>query len=196
MTSVPIGRSDGVLRLKPCDGVAFERNGSEVCIGHEHTPGYHATLSDPNSKLVADAAAEYAITFADQDIIDGIGHTAGDSKIYALAASAYLFVVSAVIDITAPPAALFDLWMKKNAVNVPSSNTQVQINSASVQQNLVVAFVTDLHVGDYVEFFYHASSTDARILAIAEQAGPPAIPACPSVIVAVARVGEPAWELG
>jgi hypothetical protein len=151
-------------------------------------------VSDPNTKTVAATNAEYAITFDDQAVLDEIGHTPGDSKLYSLRSSAYLIAVSAIIDITAPPAAYLDLWLKKNGVNCPNSNTQVQIASAAVQQTLAVAFVVDLAVGEYAELFYHGTTTNVRLLAIAAQAGPPVIPAAPSIVVSIARVGEPAWE--
>lgn len=148
----------------------------------------HCTLSDPNTKTVSNTAAEYAITFADNDDLTGMTHTAGDSKIYVPSTGDYLVAISAVIDTTNNVTALFDLWIKVNGVNLPKSNTQVALNSQNLQQVLSVTFIIDLNADDYIEFFYHANNTNARILAVAAQTGPPAIPACPSIIVAISKI--------
>lgn len=149
----------------------------------------HCTLSDPNTKIVSNTAVEYAVTFADNDDLTGITHTAGDSKIYVPASGDYLIAVSALIDTTNNVTALFDLWLKVNGVNLAKSNTQVAINSQNLQQVLAVTFIVDLAANDYVEVFYHANNTNARMLAVAAQAGPPVIPACPSIILAMTKTG-------
>lgn len=148
---------------------------------HTHA---HCTLSDSNTKTVASTTAEYAVTFNGNDDLLGITHSVGDSKIYVPTAGDYLIIVSAVIDTTNNTAALFDLWVKINGTNLAKSNTQVGINNSNLQQVLSVNFILDLNAGDYFELFYHASSTNARMLAVAEAASPTR-PACPSIIVTV-----------
>ena len=148
----------------------------------------HASLSDNNTKTVVSASAEYAITFDNNDDLQGITHTVGDSKIYVPVNGDYLIVVTAVIDTTSNTVALFDLWVKINGVNLANSNTQVAINSSNLQQVLTINIILDLNAGQYFELFYHSNQSVARILAVAAQSGPPAIPACPSVILTCNRV--------
>jgi hypothetical protein len=150
----------------------------------------HGTFSDSNTKTVPATNAEYAVTYNSNDSLVNLTHAVGDSKIYVPAAGAYVVLMSAVIAISQAPAALFDLWVKVNGQNLDKSNTQVKINSAAVAQVLSVGFVLDLGANDYFEFFYHAGSVYAEILAVAAQTGPPVIPACPSVIVAVNKVSS------
>jgi hypothetical protein len=150
----------------------------------------HATISDPNTKTVGATGSEYAVTFADNDDLLGVTHTAGDSKIYVPTAGDYLITVSALVDLTQTPAATFDLWVKVNGQNLAKSNTQIAIPNASTAQTLAVSFILDLGANEYFELFYHASSTKARMPAIAAQDGPPVIPACPSVILTVCKVSN------
>jgi hypothetical protein len=130
------------------------------------------------------------VTFAANDDLLGITHAEGDSKIYVPTGGDYMISVSALIDLTQTPAATFDLWMKVNGENLAKSNTQVAIPNASTAQTLAVTFIIDFSANDYFELFYHASSTKARMPAIAEQTGPPVIPACPSIILTVCKVSN------
>ena len=96
--------------------------------------------------------------------------------------------VSALIDVSALPAATFDLWLKKNGVNIADSNTQVGIASGTTTQTLALSYILELSPGDYFEFFYHGSTTAVRIVYIAAGASPTR-PASPSIIVTVAKIG-------
>lgn len=150
----------------------------------------HINLSDTSTKLISNTAAEYACTYDTQSDKVGITHTLGDSKIYVPATGIYLTAISALLSITSPPAALFDLWIKVNGVNVANSNTQMSISSTGLQLVMAVTFVLQLNANDYFEVFYHGSTNKVQMLAVAAQTGPPVIPACPSIIVAVSKIGS------
>lgn len=123
------------------------------------------------------------------------GSQSGTHKVYSSAqmkfrnAGQYLFAISLICDTTNATAALLDVWFRRNGVNEPNSNTQVGINNANITQVLAVTFVLNLAANDVIEIMFHGSTTATRILAIAAQSGPPVIPACPSIIVAIAKVG-------
>lgn len=156
----------------------------------DFTTRAHGTFSDSSTKGVSSVSDEYAVTYDTQDDVVGLTHALGDSKVYVPRAGTYLIAMSAVIDTLNNVSAKFDLWLKVNGVNLARSNTQVQTNSQNLMQVLSVTFVVALSAEDYFEFFYHANNTNARIIAVAAQAGPPAIPACPSVIVAVNKISS------
>lgn len=165
--------------------------GAEKVIPYSNfTTRPHINLSDPNTKVVSNTAAEYAITYATATDQVLIGFTPGDSKVYAPVTGMYLVAVSALIDTTSATTALFDLWVKVNGQNLADSNTQISIDRAGIQFTLAVTFNLALAAGDYFELFYHANQTNVRILAVPAQTGPPAIPACPSIIVAVSKIGS------
>lgn len=150
----------------------------------------HINLSSSSTFTVANTAVGYPITYNTVTDQVRITFTPVDSKVYAQVTGMYLVAVSALIDTTNNQTALFDLWVKINGNNLADSNTQVAINSQNLTQTLAVVFNLSLAAGDYFELYYHANNTNARILAVAAQTGPPIIPACPSIIVAVSKIGS------
>ena len=112
------------------------------------------------------------------------------SKITLIEGGTYSIGISIIVDSTTNTLVNIDVWVKINGTNLTRSNTQISLSSSGVNSTLVVPFTVDFVKGDYFEFYYHASQTNARLLAVAAQAGPPAIPACPSVILAINKEGK------
>lgn len=107
------------------------------------------------------------------------------SRIYVPQSGNYIMAVSSVLDTSNNAACLMDLYLKKNGTNVAGTNTQIGFSAANIQQVVAVTISIELAKNDYLELYYHCSSTTARFLSVAAQAGPPAVPACPSTIVCI-----------
>jgi hypothetical protein len=81
---------------------------------------------------------------------------------------------------------IMDIWLRRNGVDVPISNSEITI-TASLRQVATSNFIIDLTAGDYVEIMYSSADIATRILAIAPQTSPTR-PAGPSVTLAITQV--------
>jgi len=76
-------------------------------------------------------------------------------------------------------------------VNVPRSNTQIEIETAGTEQVISVSFILDLNSGDKFRIMY--SSDDAGSMTVWHSGhgiGANAIPETPSIIMTVTKVSE------
>ena len=95
-----------------------------------------------------------AITYDTQDLLVNIGHTVGDSKVYATSNGLYLIVTGVQVGRTigggeGPRA--YDYWLRQNGVDVPNSTVRAGLRDVSDTIVLVDNFSLQLVTGDYVE---------------------------------------------
>lgn len=90
-----------------------------------------------------------------------------------------------------------DVWMRKNGVNVPDSNSQFSVPNrhGGVDGHLIGALnlFIDLAADEYIELMWATTNTSTTIQYIAAQTGP-VRPATPSVIVTVDLVSKPTLQ--
>jgi hypothetical protein len=90
-----------------------------------------------------------------------------------------------------------DVWMRKNGVDVPDSNSQFSVPNrhGSIDGHLIGALnlFIDLAADEYVELMWATTDTSTTIQYIAAQTGP-VRPATPSVIVTVDLVSKPTLQ--
>jgi hypothetical protein len=79
-----------------------------------------------------------------------------------------------------------DIWLRRNGVDVPISNSEITI-TASLRQVATSNYIIDLAAGDYIELMYSSADLATRILAIAPGTNPTR-PAGPSITVAITQV--------
>jgi azurin len=87
----------------------------------------------------------------------------------------------------------FDIWFRKNGVDLPNSNTQFTIakDHAGTSGKGVAALnlVESFAVSDNFELIYAVSNTAVTMAGLAAQTSPYVRPATPSVILTVVPVG-------
>lgn len=81
---------------------------------------------------------------------------------------------------------IMDIWLRRNGVDVPISNSEITITT-SLRQVATSNYIIDLAAGDYVELMYSSADIATRILAIAPGTSPTR-PAGPSITVAITQV--------
>lgn len=81
---------------------------------------------------------------------------------------------------------IMDIWLRRNGVDVPISNSEITI-TASLRQVATSNYIIDLAAGDYVELMYSSADIATRILAIAPGTSPTR-PSGPSITVAITQV--------
>ena len=124
------------------------------------------------------------------------------SRLYFKEPGDYELIISAVVDstgITGSTPQTLDLWLVKGnstsdlvGTNMANTDTQCSTDRTGVQLVLAVSFIIDVVAGNFIRLDYRGSDTRLRLLAIAAvsaSGSTPAIPACPSIIIAVKKIG-------
>jgi hypothetical protein len=79
-------------------------------------------------------------------------------------------------------------WLRKNGLDVADSATDVITTAAGAGVVLAVNYTLPLLANDYLEMVWSANTTNAELIAIPIQPGPPTIPAAPSVRMTLLEV--------
>lgn len=137
-----------------------------------------------------DGLGATAMTFNTTAIERGIRVVDG-SKIYVDRAGIYNWQISVQLNNTDSQAHSFDIWGRKNGVDIPESNTSYTVPSShgGAPGRVVPAlnFWMELAAGDYVEVMWFVDNSLVTIQYTGVQASPDR-PATPSIILTVNEV--------
>lgn len=115
----------------------------------------------------------------------------GGDKIYVDRAGIYNWQISVQLENTDNQAHSFDLWGRKNGVDIPESNTSYTVPSShgGAPGRVVPAlnFWMELAVGDYVQVMWYTDNSNVHIEYTGAQTSP-VRPATPSIILTVNEV--------
>lgn len=99
----------------------------------------------------------------------------------------YLIELSAVVSTTSGSNKHIQVWMRKNNVNVPRSNTIVEIATSGQEQTLAVPFILDANRGDNFSVMWASDSTNAILQWTQNTSYSPSVP---SIIMTITKVSE------
>jgi hypothetical protein len=105
--------------------------------------------------------------------------TVANTGTYTLSFSAQLSKTDAGND-------TMDIWLRKNGVDVPFSNSEITI-TASLKTVATSTFVIDLVAGNYLELMFSSADTASSLFAIPPGVAP-VRPAGPSVIISIQQI--------
>jgi hypothetical protein len=106
-----------------------------------------------------------------------------NSGVYNLQFSAQLSKTSSNTDEVA-------IWFRKNGVDIPQTNTEMQVAKQGTYGKLVAAwnFIERLNTNDYLEIVWASADITYELLAESAKVSPYVKPATPSIIVTVTQV--------
>jgi hypothetical protein len=115
-------------------------------------------------------------------IVGGTRITAANSGTFNLQFSAQLFQ-------TTNNAAEISIWLRKDGIDVPNSNTDLTIEKISGGGKLVAAwnYIVQLNATQYVELMWSSTRNDTQIFSSGTQSSP-SRPATPSVILSMTQI--------
>jgi hypothetical protein len=158
--------------------------------GRAYASFYDAGTSAQTGSVTDRTAVKWATAS-----VSGSGITvASNSRITLAVAGTYRFNISLQIDNSDGSERDVDIWFAKNGTNIASSNSRVSVPAANSGGTLVFAIelFDTVAANDYIEVYWHPSSTGVTLLyraAVAASPGvTPAIPATPPAIVVVERI--------
>lgn len=137
-----------------------------------------------------DGSGAVAMTFDTAAIERGI-RLVDDSKIYADRTGLYNWQLSVHLHNVDSQAHYFELWGKKNGVDIPNSRFIYSVPSShgGVPGTIIPSqnFFIQMNAGDYVQIFWATDDTDVTI-AHHDAEVSPARPAAPSLLLTVCEV--------
>ncbi len=139
---------------------------------------------DTTTQIPAAINTPYAITFNTTDVTRGVFLGTPSSRVTVDTEGVYNFLFSIQLDKTSGGTGIFWVWPRINGVDVPNSNSQVQIQGNNAEQLVTVGYFFELNANDYVEIMYAVSDVSVQVQAFPASGFYPAIP---SIILTVSN---------
>jgi len=139
---------------------------------------------DTTTQIAAAINTPYAITFNTTDVSNGVFLGTPSSRVTVDTEGIYNFLFSIQLDKTSGGTGIFWVWPRINGVDVPDSNSQVQIQGNNAEQLVTVGYFFKLKAGDYVEIMYAVNDISVQVEAFPASAFYPSIP---SIILTVSN---------
>ena len=171
-------------------------NGRSAWVGlpYHGCPGYWGSFWDSTSQIAAAINTAYPIKLRQVDtssrgikIISNERITFDHPGIYSITFSIQFSNTDNSIHDT-------DIWLRKNGVDVPASDSRFSViaRHGSVDGNVIgcVNFVLGVTTNDYLELMWATSNVAAYIHAEAAQTSPFAHPSIPGIICTVVQVAS------
>jgi hypothetical protein len=148
----------------------------------------YGSFYDSSTQINTIADVARAMTLNTTLTADGVS-VVNATRITVAAAGVYNLQFSAQVQKSDQGTDSLDIWLAKNGVNVPNSNSEVVLTGSSTASRTVPAwnFMIDLAAGDYLELMWSSPDTNISLLSEIAQSNP-SRPAIPSLIVTVQQV--------
>jgi len=147
---------------------------------------YYGSFYDTTSQLNASGTAVNNMTFNTTAEAVGVAIVSG-SLVQVANSGVYNVQFSAQIQKSNASSEDIFIWLAKNNVNVPDSNTAITIQGSSERVVAAWNWMLTLDRNEYVNLRWHSTDTTMRLL-YSGSANLPTRPAIPSVILTVNRV--------
>lgn len=145
-----------------------------------------AQLSSSVSQLPSDTLA-HVITYDTQDLVMGIAHTIGGSKVTVPSDGVYVIVLGGQISRTGGGGVQSeDIWLRKNGVDVPNSGIRQTLLNPNDTSVVVNNFALSLLANDYIEVMQRVTSAAIGMgITRLDVSGGPSIP---SIIFTMVKI--------
>lgn len=148
----------------------------------------YGTFSSNQDQPVAAADTPTIATFNvnedvnQTEIVDG-------TKIKVYATGDYFFQFSAQFSRASSSTAQADIWLRKNGVDIPRTNSRVTLQGNPNEVLLTLSYILDLKENDYVQVVFSSADSSVKMEAYSSLTTP-ARPDIPSIISTINLVGH------
>jgi hypothetical protein len=139
---------------------------------------------DTTTQVAGAINTPQAITFNTTDVTRGVFLGTPSSRVTVDTEGVYNFLFSIQLDKTSGGTGIFWVWPRINGVDVPDSNSQVQIQGNNAEQLVTVGYFFELKANDYVEIMFAVNDITVQVDSFPASAFYPAIP---SIILTVSN---------
>lgn len=147
----------------------------------------YGTFFDTTTQTAAATNTAYAVTFNNTDLSAGISRGTPTSRIIVDTDGVYNFQFSMQLLNTAGGDHSIWIWFRINGVDIANSATKLKVKSNNTEDVAAWNFVTAMDANDYFEIMWAVSDTALQIYSMTSAAP---VPAVPSVILTVDRIGS------
>jgi hypothetical protein len=190
------------LQTRPVDSAAPNVNDALVWDGAKWTPlaqgagalvAVYGSFSDDSDQPIASGGL-LVVQFNTTEAANGVS-VANDpvsgrpTRLTVAQAGVYAFNISPQILHTGGGTVTLIFWMRQNGVNVPNSASSFEMGNNNNRTLPYIELIFSMGAGQYVEWVFTSSGTNASLEHFPAAVGPPAVPAIPSVIAGVKRLG-------
>jgi hypothetical protein len=149
--------------------------------------GSYGSWYDTGDQIAAIALVGQAVVIRQQDIVSGFSRS-GNTRIVAANAGIYNLAFSLQLHNRGGGGngTTAEIWLTKNGIAVPDTNTRVAVNTNSPYIVAAWNFFQQMNVGDYLELYW---ATDNLNITMENNTGSMGGPAIPSAIVTINQVG-------
>jgi hypothetical protein len=190
------------LQTRPVDPVAPNINDALAWDGAKWTPtsfgsalvAVYGSFSDDSDQLFVPGAA-FVVQFNTTEAANGVS-VANDpvsgrpTRLTVAQAGVYAFTISPQILHTGGGGEVITFWLRKGGVDVPNTGSSLEMGNNNNRTLPYIEIILSMSAGQYVEWAFTASTgTNVSLEHFPAAVGPPAVPAIPSVIAGVKRLG-------
>lgn len=151
--------------------------------------GYWGSFWDTTTQTAGAINTAYAITLNSADAANNGVSIASSSQITFAHSGVYSLTFSIQFTNTSTQNGSTQIWLKKNGVNLPDTNSHYDVpdkqGSAYSSEIFTVNFVLDLAANDYIQVFWQTSSTSVSLETLAAGG---TYPRTPSIIFTATQV--------
>jgi len=149
-------------------------------------PRLYGAFSSTQTQTNASVSGINIMTVNTVDIPDGFTVVSG-SQITAQASGVYNLQFSAQLEKTTANAEIVEIFLRKNGVDVPNTNTELEIQGSSKRVVAAWNFFVPLASGEYAQLAWYSPDIHVQLVAVSGQTNPTR-PAIPSVIITIGNV--------
>jgi hypothetical protein len=191
------------LQTRPVDPVAPNVNDALVWDGAKWTPlaqgagalvAVYGSFSDDSDQNFVPGDA-FVVKFNTTEAANGVS-VANDpvsgrpTRLTVAQAGVYAFTLSPQILHTGGGGEIITFWLRKGGVNVPNTGSSLEMGNNNNRTLPFIEVILTMSAGQYVEWAFTATTgTNVSLEHFGAVVGPPAVPAIPSVIAGVKRLG-------
>lgn len=159
------------------------------CVGALPQPNYPYGIFMSTSDQTVTAANTATLVTLNTTEDDNGGIYLSNNRIYVSEQGDYFLNFSAVFSKANASSSEVDIWLRKNGIDIPRSNTRVEVAGNPGEKVITVGFILDLDPGNYIQFAFSSPDEDMTLTAHTGLTNPTR-PDIPSIIATLNLVGK------
>lgn len=164
-------------------------SGNIIISGNFSAKRPYGMFSSTQTQTVAGTATATPVTFNITEDSWEIYKSSDNANFSFGLSGDYLIELSAVVSTTTGSNKHIEIWLRKNNVNIPRSNTKVEIATSGQEQVIAVPFIIDTNTTDQFTVMWASDTTNAQLLFTQNTSYSPSVP---SIIMAITKASETA----
>lgn len=147
----------------------------------------YGMYSDNTTQLIAATGTAYPINFSITEDDYLIVKNSNKQNFTFSQTGDYLIELSAVFTVTSGSNKHIEIWIQKNGINIPRSNTKIEIPNSGIETVVSVPFIIDMTTTDTFRIMWASDTTNAQLLYTTNTSYSPETP---SIIMTISKISE------